>query len=230
MEEEALRLFTQMEAEASFVPCETTMASVLPVCARSKEFAGKELMHKHAHGHMDVARRIFAMVDLPDIVSWNTLITGCVVQGHVADAFQLVRQMQQQEEDGVAGVVPNAITLMTLLPGCAILAASARGKEVHMYAVRHVLDTDVAVESALVDMYAKCGWLALLRAVFDRLPRWNTITWNVLVMAYGMHGLGGEAMALFNRMTASGEANPNEVTFIAALVACSHSGMVERGL
>nr|CAH65944.1 H0716A07.2 [Oryza sativa]CAH66009.1 H0613H07.7 [Oryza sativa] len=248
MDEEALRLFARMEAEAGFVPCETTMASVLPACARSEAFAGKEAVHGYVVkrgmagnrfvqnalmdmyarlGKTDVARRIFAMVDLPDVVSWNTLITGCVVQGHVADAFQLAREMQQLEE---GGVVPNAITLMTLLPGCAILAAPARGKEIHGYAVRHALDTDVAVGSALVDMYAKCGCLALSRAVFDRLPRRNTITWNVLIMAYGMHGLGGEATVLFDRMTASGEARPNEVTFMAALAACSHSGMVDRGL
>uniref|UniRef100_A0A0D3FS21 DYW domain-containing protein n=1 Tax=Oryza barthii TaxID=65489 RepID=A0A0D3FS21_9ORYZ len=198
MDEEALRLFARMEAEAGFVPCETTMASVLPACARSEAFAGKEAVHGYVVkrgmagnrfvqnalmdmyarlGKTDVARRIFAMVDLPDVVSWNTLITGCVVQGHVADAFQLAREMQQLEE---GGVVPNAITLMTLLPVCAILAAPARGKEIHGYSVRHALDTDVAVGSALVDMYAKCGCLALSRAVFDRLPRRNTITWNAL--------------------------------------------------
>uniref|UniRef100_A0A0E0E9F3 Pentatricopeptide repeat-containing protein n=1 Tax=Oryza meridionalis TaxID=40149 RepID=A0A0E0E9F3_9ORYZ len=234
MDKEALRLFAQMEAEAGFVPCETTMANVLPKCALSKAFADKEAMHGYVVkrgmagnrfvqntlmdmyarlGKTDVARRIFGMVDLPDIVSWNTLITGSVVQGH----------MQQQEEDGVTGVVPNAITLMTLLPGCAILAAPARGKEVHGYAVRHALDTDMAVWSALVDMYAKYGCLA----VFDRLPRRDNITWNILIMAYGMHGLGGEAMALFNRMTTSGkcdhgvEPTPDVHAFVVDILGCA---------
>jgi pentatricopeptide repeat protein len=136
------------------------------------------------------------------VVSWNTLIAGCVVQGRMDDAFQLVREMQQQgrlvttnaaTEDGEEKqqlVMPNNITLMTLLPGCAMLAAPARRREIHGYALRHALDSDVAVGSALVDMYAKCGSLALSRAVFDRLPRRNVITSNVLVMAYGMHGLG----------------------------------------
>ncbi|CAN6177982.1 unnamed protein product [Urochloa humidicola] len=266
MDEDALELFTRMvEADAGVVPSETTMAGVLPACARSDAFAGKEAVHGYVVkrgmdsnrfvqnalmdmyarlGDMGSARRIFAAIEPRDVVSWNTLITGCVVQGHISDAFQLVREMQQQgrytddaaatteygidEEEPV--VMPNSITLMTLLPGCAILAAPARGKEIHAYAVRRGLDSDVAVGSALVDMYAKCGCLALSRAVFDRLPRRNVITWNVLIMAYGMHGLGGEAVALFDRMVASDEAKPNEVTFIAGLAACSHSGMVDRGL
>ncbi|CAL5042556.1 unnamed protein product [Urochloa decumbens] len=263
MDEDALELFARMEANAGVVPSETTMAGVLPACARSEAFAGKEAVHGYVVkrgmdgnrfvqnalmdmyarlGDMDAARRIFAAIELRDVVSWNTLITGCVVQGHITDAFQLVREMQQQGrytytdtatgDDGIdeEPVMPNNITLMTLLPGCAMLAAPARGKEIHAFAVRHSLDSDVAVGSAMVDMYAKCGCLALSRAVFDRLPRRNVITWNVLIMAYGMHGLGGEAVALFDRMVASDEAKPNEVTFIAALAACSHSGMVDRGL
>ncbi|KAF7012918.1 hypothetical protein CFC21_027062 [Triticum aestivum] len=254
MDAEALQLFSRMEAEAGCAPSETTMSGVLPACARSEGLAGKEAMHGYVVkrgmagnrfvqnalmdmyarlGEMDVARRIFAMIDPRDVVSWNTLITGCVVQGHIADAFQLVAEMQlssssSMEEDAI--VMPNNITLMTLLPGCAALAAPARGKEIHGYAVRHALESDIAVGSALVDMYAKCGCLAASRAVFDRLPRRNVITWNVLIMAYGMHGLGGDAVALFDQMAAGGEAAPNEVTFIAALAACSHSGLVDRGL
>lgn len=263
MDEEALELFARMEAEAGVVPSETTIAGVLPACARSETFAGKEAVHGYVLkrgmadnpfvqnalmdlyarlGDMEAARWIFAAIEPRDVVSWNTLITGCVVQGHIHDAFQLVREMQQQgrftdatTEDGIAGtdeepVVPNNVTLMTLLPGCAMLAAPAKGKEIHGYAMRHALDSDIAVGSALVDMYAKCGCLALSRAVFDRLPKRNVITWNVLIMAYGMHGLGDEAIALFDRMVMSNEAKPNEVTFIAALAACSHSGMVDRGM
>ncbi|VAH24293.1 unnamed protein product [Triticum turgidum subsp. durum] len=157
------------------------MSGVLPACARSEGLAGKEAMHGYVVkrgmagnrfvqnalmdmyarlGEMDVARRIFAMIDPRDIVSWNTLITGCVVQGHVAEAFQLVTEMQLPSSSSSTEderCMPNNITLMTLLPGCAALAAPARGKEIHGYAVRHALESDIAVGSALVDMYAKCG-------------------------------------------------------------------------
>ncbi|SPT15507.1 unnamed protein product [Triticum aestivum] len=188
MDAEALQLFSRMEAEAGCAPSETTMSGVLPACARSEGLAGKEAMHGYVVkrgmagnrfvqnalmdmyarlGEMDVARRIFAMIDPRDVVSWNTLITGCVVQGHIADAFQLVAEMQ--------------------------LSSSSSMEE-------------------------------------DAIVMPNNITWNVLIMAYGMHGLGGDAVALFDQMAAGGEAAPNEVTFIAALAACSHSGLVDRGL
>ncbi|KAL9314785.1 hypothetical protein ACSQ67_020237 [Phaseolus vulgaris] len=114
------------------------------------------------------------------------------------------------------------------------MAALGKGKEIHAYAIKEMLAMDVAVGSALVDMYAKCGCLNLARIVFDQMPIRNVITWNVLIMAYGMHGKGEEALKLFRRMTEGGSnrevIRPNEVTYIAIFAACSHSGMVDEGL
>ncbi|GMP71186.1 hypothetical protein CsSME_00029699 [Camellia sinensis var. sinensis] len=121
---------------------------------------------------------------------------------------------------------------MTILPGCVALAALAKGKEIHAYAIRNALASDVAVGSALVDMYAKCGCLNLSRRIFDYMPVRNIITWNVIIMAYGMHGKGEEAFELFKSMVGKEhrgeEVEPNEVTFIAIFASCSHSGTLNE--
>lgn len=196
-------------------------------------------------GRTEISETIFNSMEGRDIVSWNTMITGYVISGRHDDALNLLFGMQRVEEkkntDGNGcdderrvPLKPNTITLMTLLPGCAALSALAKGKEIHAYATRHLLALDVAVGSALVDMYAKCGCLDLSRAMFNQMPLKNVITWNVIIMAYGMHGRGEEALELFNNMVDEGrwnkELRPNEVTFIAIFAACSHSGMVDEGL
>lgn len=83
-------------------------------------------------------------------------------------------------------------------------------------------------------MYAKCGCLNFSRKVFDEMPKTNVITWNVLIMAYGMHGQGKEALNLLRTMTTQvpqgSEVQPNDITFIAVFAACSHSGLVDEGL
>ncbi|GMY35067.1 pentatricopeptide repeat-containing protein At3g57430, chloroplastic [Fagus crenata] len=194
-------------------------------------------------GKIKISKYIFNCMERRDIVSWNTMITGYVICGRHDHALNLLNQMQGveqekygddecEDEDRVL-LKPNSVTLMTVLPGCAALAALAKGKEIHAYAIRHLLASDVAVGSALVDMYGKCGCLNLSRRVFDRMPIKNVITWNVIIMAYGMHGKGEEALELFKNMATEGEKNfslrPNQVTFIAIFAACSHSGMVENG-
>ncbi|KAG6639512.1 hypothetical protein I3843_10G100600 [Carya illinoinensis] len=268
-DEEALSIFFQMEALDGIYPNGTTMSSVLPACVRCDLFSDKEGMHGYVikrglekdryvqnalmdmysrMGNIEISKYLFDSMEVRDIVSWNTMITGYVNCGCHENALHLLHSMQKVEEknkdddfedvnrvsESRVSPKPNSVTLMTVLPGCATLSALTKGKEIHAYATRHFLASDVAVGSALVDMYAKCGCLNLSRGVFDHMPIRNVITWNVLIMAYGMHGRGEEALKLFKNMAAEGDKNgilrPNEVTFIAIFAACSHSGMVREGL
>ncbi|KAJ7969399.1 Pentatricopeptide repeat-containing protein [Quillaja saponaria] len=180
-------------------------------------------------GKIKISKSIFNSMKIRDIVSWNTMITGHVVCGYYDDALNLLNEMQKEEEknktiyhnedENRISLKPNSVTLMTVLPGCAAFSALAKGKEIHAYAVRQMLASDIAVGSALVDMYAKCGCLDLSRRVFDQMPIRNVITWNALIMAYGMHGKGKEALELYKMMVTvgarNGEVRPNEVTYIA---------------
>ncbi|XP_068653981.1 pentatricopeptide repeat-containing protein At3g57430, chloroplastic [Aristolochia californica] len=258
LDEEALKLFLKMEEVAGLIPNATTLAIAVPACVRCEAFRHKEDIHGYVIktgydgdlyvqnalmdmysrlGKVDMSWKIFDGMKNRDLISWNTIITGYVINGHHAAALNLMAEMQKrkyperkpQDTDSIL-FKPNTITLMTVLPGCAALAALAKGKEIHAYAIRHNLAKEVTVGSALVDMYSKCGCLKLSREVFDRMPKRNVITWNVLIMAYGMHGHGEEALKLFEAMEAQDGVKPNEVTFIALFAACSHSGLVDQGL
>ena len=263
-DEKALNLFFQMLALDGIRPNATTMSSVLPASVSCELFSDTEGMHGYVikrgldrdkyvqnalmdmysrMGKIEISKYIFNCMEQRDIVSWNTLITGYVISGCHDLALNLLNQMQRVELERYGGddcvdenriLKPNSVTLMTVLPGCSVLAALAKGKEIHAYAVRHLLASDVAVGSALVDMYGKCGCLNLSRRVFDLMPIKNVITWNVLIMAYGMHGKGEEAFEIFKNLATEGEKNiilkPTQVTFIAVFAACSHSGMVNEGL
>ncbi|XP_057549081.1 pentatricopeptide repeat-containing protein At3g57430, chloroplastic [Amaranthus tricolor] len=262
--DDALRLFVEMLEVSGLIPNPTTMASVLPSCIHSRSFLDREGIHgfviKLGFGHdmyvrnalmdmysrigkVEISRGIFNSMEQKDIVSWNTMITGSVVCGLHSEALLLLHEMQRHENDNDEHENENhrrnhqranSITLMAILPGCACLSALAKGKEIHSYALKNNMASDVAVGSALVDMYAKCGCLSLSQKVFDHMPKKNVITWNVLIMAYGMHGEGDKALSLFEKMSAqfsqSSEVKPNDVTFIAVFAACSHSGLVDEGL
>ncbi|XP_073028360.1 pentatricopeptide repeat-containing protein At3g57430, chloroplastic [Primulina eburnea] len=259
--DEALLLFFKLTVVSGYLPDATTMASVLPACVHCEAFADKEGIHGYVLklglgnniyvqnalvdlygriGKIDNSIYIFHNMESKDTVSWNTMITGYVVCGYHEEALASLFHMQIEgikdqkgniNDNIKVSVKPNSITLMSVLPGCASLAALKKGKEIHAYAIRNALATDVAVGSALVDMYGKCGCLKEARRVFDSMPTKNVITWNVVIMAYGMHGEGRGAMELFNILvdgSRGGEVKPNEVTFIAVFAAFSHSGMVDE--
>ncbi|KAI4303581.1 hypothetical protein MLD38_039190 [Melastoma candidum] len=263
---EALAIFLEMEAVAGLCSNASTIASILPACARCEDFENKESMHgfvikrglgtdKYVQnalidmyarmGKMEISRVIFDSMEVRDVVSWNTMITGYINCECHENALSLLGKMQKtdtsagtdaivDDDENSGDIRPNTITLMTVLPACGALAATRKGQEIHCYAIRHMLDSDIAVGSATVDMYAKCGCLDFARRAFNLMPVRNIVTWNVIIMAYGMNGQGEEALQLFRQMVdeeANGQGlKPNDITFIALLAACSHSGMVDEGI
>ena len=57
----------------------------------------------------------------------------------------------------------------------------------------------------------------------------DVISWNAMIAAYSQHGYGKEALDLFHRMQQEG-VNPDDITLISVLNACSHVGLVDEGL
>ncbi|MCD7467069.1 hypothetical protein HAX54_004262 [Datura stramonium] len=158
-----------------------------------------------------------------DVVSWTSIVSGLVQNFHNKEAFDTFKRMLDD------GMCPSSATISSILPACANVIDLMRGKEIHGYAVVMGIDKDVYVKSALVDMYAKCGFIAEAEHLFSKTCERNTVTWNSMIFGYANHGYCSEAIELFNQMLREEERKPDHLTFTAALTACSHAGLVQYG-
>ncbi|GFY94678.1 pentatricopeptide repeat (PPR) superfamily protein [Actinidia rufa] len=77
----------------------------------------------------------------------------------------------------------------------------------------------VPIGTGLIDMFAKCGCIEQARVVFNQMPRRDVCSWNPMICGLATHGLGKEALALFERFITDG-LRPVNVTFIGVLNAC----------
>ncbi|BAT90746.1 hypothetical protein LR48_Vigan238s004800 [Vigna angularis] len=159
----------------------------------------------------------------PDVVSWTSVISGFVQNFRNNEAFDAFKQMLSH------GFCPTSATISTLLPACATAARVRIGREIHGYALVTGVEGDLYVRSALVDMYAKCGFISEARNLFSRMAEKNTVTWNSIIFGFANHGYCVEAIELFNQMEKEGAAKLDHLTFTAALTACSHVGDIELG-
>ncbi|KAI8547298.1 hypothetical protein RHMOL_Rhmol07G0184000 [Rhododendron molle] len=71
------------------------------------------------------------------------------------------------------------------------------------------------------------GLIEEAERVFNEMPERNIVSWTVMITGYGKHGLGREAIRLFNKMQVE-DVEPDRVTYLALLSACSHSGLVDE--
>ncbi|XP_077218378.1 tetratricopeptide repeat (TPR)-like superfamily protein [Tasmannia lanceolata] len=157
-----------------------------------------------------------------DLITLNTLIAGFERVGS-HESLRLFSQMSLYD------LKPNCFTFTSIAAASANLAVLSCGQQVHGGIIRRGYGGSVALANALIDMYAKCGCIADSRRFFDEMPRRDLVSWTSMMIGYGYHGYGREAIKLFNEMVGLGF-QPDHVVFMGVLSACSHAGLVDEGL
>ncbi|XP_057843783.2 pentatricopeptide repeat-containing protein At4g13650 [Cryptomeria japonica] len=173
-------------------------------------------------GSMLNARQVFDKMSQRDAVSWTALISGYVQNGDGIEALNLFREMHGE------GLKMDRFSLCSVLRGCAGMAALESGQQFHSHVIKLLLEGDVIVGSALVDMYAKCASLENAQKIFDRMPERNVVTWTAMVCGYAQNGQFEEFFHLFGQMQRL-RVELNFVTYVGLLTAFSNSGYPEHG-
>ena len=173
-------------------------------------------------GHINLCRKLFDEMPQRDVVSWTVLIMGYRNARKSDYALIAFEQMQY------AGVMPNHVTMVNALAACANSGALEMGVWIHDFIRRKGWDLDVILGTSLIDMYGKCGRIGQGLAVFRSMKKKNAFTWNAVIQGLALAKSGEEAVWWFNRMEQEGF-KADEVTLVAVLFACSHSGLVDIG-
>ncbi|XVF03786.1 hypothetical protein REPUB_Repub05bG0023100 [Reevesia pubescens] len=171
---------------------------------------------------LEDAELLFSQLIERDIFSWTALITGYAQTDRLEKAIKCFNQMQRQ------GVKPNEFTLATSLSICSKMATLENGQLLHSMAIKAGHLSDQFVSCAIVDMYANCGCIEEAEAAFQGMGSADIVSWNAMLFGYLGHGLGLKVLETFRMMLGKG-LEPDEVTFISVLSACSYMGLVGEG-
>ncbi|KAK7266060.1 hypothetical protein RIF29_18700 [Crotalaria pallida] len=174
-------------------------------------------------GKIELSKHVFNKVTELDVVCWNSMIAGFSINSLDKDAVSFFKQMRQ------FGFVPSEFSFATIVSSCAKLSSLFQGEQIHAQIIKDGYADDIFVGSSLIEMYCKCGDVGGARCYFNTMPGKNTVTWNEMIHGYAQNGYGDEAVCLYKDMISSGE-KPDDITFIAALTACSHSSLVDEGI
>lgn len=249
----ALQAFREMTLANSEVPNAVTLTTLITACARIPSLLhGKEL-------HSAVIRRrpsepdVFVSTALVSMYCkcgslayacrvmesdgrvlgsnltpmWNAMIAEHVANDRVNDALSMIRLMGGALRNRVA---LNSVTMATVLPICGKSVSLLHGKELHCYAVKFGLGRETVVGNGILEMYCKCGKINLAQHLFDRMPEKSVVSWTTMIDGYGKQGNGHSAIRVFERMVDERNVDPDHITFVALVSACSHSGLMEEGL
>jgi len=254
---EAMSLYRQMMDAGRVRPDSMTFLSTLSACKKLTDV--KELHHRitlnprialndalraalidaYANcGALDLAMQVFHNNDGKNntrgVSSWNAII-GVYVKRDIEKALQLFNDMV------AAGVPPDRITYLCILPACGFLESTSaleRGKDLHAQIIAKGIPMDDSLAAALIRMYGQAGGLKEAKTLFEEVKQQAEVaqrgTWTAMIGAYGEQRLANEALSLFEEMIESSSAAtraPDAATACAVLKACSYKKeLVEKAL
>ncbi len=179
---------------------------------KSNVFVVSSLIDMYAKcGSTEDAWKVFNETRMRNVVCWSAMIVGYVRCEQGQKALELSQQMHQDE------VEPDSMTFVGILNACASVAALEEGRCVHKQIVQNGCKLDVYVVSSLIDMYAKCG-----------MSTHDVISWSAMISGYVTCRKGQEALDLYREMQQKG-VEPDHVTFLAVLNACTSIAALEEG-
>ncbi|XP_023739829.1 pentatricopeptide repeat-containing protein At5g66520 [Lactuca sativa] len=222
---------------------------------QSNLFLQNSMVHLYAvSGEIDNACLLFDKMSERDVVTWNIMITQLVKKGNVDEAYGFFSRMPERNVRSWTSMImgfvqcgkpkeaidlftqmedkmlsPNEVTLVAVLAACADIGALDLGKKIHDSLNKKGFTTNIHICNTLIDMYIKCGCLESALTIFNNMEKRTIVSWSAMIQGLAINGKGEEAFKLYSQMIQS-QIKPNGVTFIGLLHACSHMGMVKKGL
>ncbi|KAJ4892934.1 Pentatricopeptide repeat-containing protein [Raphanus sativus] len=154
-------------------------------------------------------RRVFDEMVQRNVVTWTAVITGLVQNELHEDSLRLLSLMRR-------GLVhPNSVTYLSALSACSGSQRVTEGKQIHALLWKVGIESELRIESMLMDMYSKCGSIEDAWKVFESSEETDEVSMTVMLAGLAQNGSEEEAIHFFIRMLRSGvEIDANVVSAV----------------
>ncbi|KAK9099303.1 hypothetical protein Syun_026348 [Stephania yunnanensis] len=201
--ESVLKLFRDMQREA-YGPTHFTYSSIFSACAsmgaleqgkwihahmiknggKLIAFVGNTLLDMYAKaGSIEDAKKVFDRLDKRDVVSWNSMLTGCAQHGL---GKETVARFELMLRDGIK---PNAITFLCVLNACSHGGLLNEGHHYFELMKKYMIVPEVEHYVTMVDLLGRAGLLKQAESFIREMPiEPNAAVWGALLGSCRMYG------------------------------------------
>lgn len=169
---------------------------------------------------IDKSESVFSEIDRVDVVHVNAMAGAYDHCGCYNDVQNLFYKRWNLSLD------VDIITFNMVLKSCGALSDLHQGKSLHSLAIKSAISVDKFIESAIIDVYCKCGSIEDAEKVFCNATNVsNLVAWNAMIIGYAQFGCYNKAYDLLTKMPEFGM-KPDEITYLGVLSSCSHAGLI----
>ncbi|KAI3444546.1 hypothetical protein Pfo_001211 [Paulownia fortunei] len=154
------------------------------------------LVGVYSYWDMGSAWKLFDRTPNKDVVLCSAMVSACVSNGKYLEAFELLKEML------LSGMPPNYVTISSILPACADLAALNLGREIHGYSIKRSIYCHTTFRNSLLDMYSKCRHLEAALQVFKHMQNKDIVSWRIMIRGCVENDRPRKALEIFLKLQA----------------------------
>ncbi|XWS48896.1 hypothetical protein CRYUN_Cryun13aG0116100 [Craigia yunnanensis] len=169
----------------------------------------------------DESRKVFSDIDKISVMHLNAMLSTLVNADCHADSVDFFRNSL------VSNLEVDSRTFSIILKACSAITDLEQGRAIHSLALKSGFNHYCFVETAVIDLYCKCGSIGDAEKAFTYASIDNLAAWNAMITGYAQHGCYNEAFELYDRMIEC-RIEPDEITYLGLLTSCCHAGLVQE--
>ncbi|KAI3958717.1 hypothetical protein MKX01_023393 [Papaver californicum] len=150
------------------------------------------------------------------IYQWNSILKSESLPSSLT-VFKQILQLS---------IKPNDLTFSLLLTNTC--SSYSEAQQIHTHLFKSGFHRFVVVGTALLNLYAKYGFVFFADQVFEDMPNPDAVSWNALICGYSYNGYDLDALELFCEMSKQGF-EPCRVTLVTVIPSCAGSGLLFCG-
>ncbi|KAL5788841.1 hypothetical protein ACOSP7_005790 [Xanthoceras sorbifolium] len=184
---------------------------------------GTAMFHAYARcGNVFDSYTLFMEVKKPSYVSCNAIVAGFIRNELFEESVFLFDQFR------MSGLVPNVVSILTVIRGCVALGSRALCESVHGLVVKLGLILDISVNNSLLDMYSSLMDSVAASKIFEEMECKDVISWTIMMGLLVDLQYAREALDILCKMRKSG-ISYDMVVIINLISACAIWGDLKRG-
>lgn len=162
------------------------------------------------------ARKVFDEMSERNIVTWTALLSGYVQNSDPQNALKMFVSMLE------SGWKPVSFTFWAVLNACSHLYDLKLGEQIHACITKSGVNSAVAMDGSLSNMYSKCGKLEYAVKCFKCSEFKDVVSWTSIISACADNGNPGLGLKIFIDMLHENICpNPVTLTSVAGLFCVS---------
>lgn len=185
---------------------------------------GNSILNLYAKmGAVEYGLKLFEGMGYRDVITWSCMVACYARNGMPENALGVYKRMVD------VGVEPNSVTVISALQACSESLDLEQGRRLHDFVIGKGFEMELAVSTALIDMYMKCSRYGEAVDIFRRMPQIDVVSWAVVISGYAGNGFPSESLRLFKRMLFE-RVSLDAVVLVKVVSACSQLGVLRQAI